>query len=157
MTKNRSYFFDLSILLIVFILFVYACVIKELPVNGTTIVYFEYTLLKSPPVLITHRIKWEFVPYEVVEIVFNDCCVRVTSKDPNKVDINPISFYAVLKLLKREISEVKEIIHNHPSDQTQLGNPFFSLNDLKFYDQIVKLGFKGSFKLWANGIISDQR
>lgn len=92
--------------------------------------------------------------YEIFRLVFKDgVYLQVISKikdvdgfSEHKLFINSTYIRRLVRsVMKRELSDVELMIHNHPV------NPVFSKADVQCANELRGMGFKGDFLLWHKG------
>lgn len=99
--------------------------------------------------------------FEIVRVVFNDgAWFQQTSLELAKVYLTPEKLDGIIKaVFRREMSDVKMIIHNHlrqkdfPENYKDARPEEFSDGDMDTYVKLQRLGFAGEWCIWVDGRI----
>jgi len=91
---------------------------------------------------------WEVAQHEKMEVVFNDGFrFYITTHEKDRVAVSAERFNWIVKnVFRRQISDIKQIIHNHFD--------FWNISkmDVAFLDYMKVCGFKGKFTIWYDGM-----
>lgn len=93
-------------------------------------------------------------PFETIYFIMeNGDFYGMSIHDENRTGVSPPLVHRFLKNKGLEISDIKIIVHNHPSGMLRFSQP-----DIRFLQSMRRnYGFNGSYLLWANGKIKAYR